>query len=103
MPLISAATLDFRRLPGRLSADPLPPGFPGCAVRIVRVPPGPRTPHRHPRTPEVVYVVIGTGTAWEDGTAQRVSAGDVLAIAAGVPHATVADDDGGLLLVLTPR
>ncbi len=97
MPLIRATALDYQQLPGRLSADPLPPGFSDCAARVVRVPPGPRTPHRHPRSAEVVYVVSGSGTAWEDGTTQRISAGDVLAVPAGVPHATAASSE--LLLV----
>ena len=46
----------------------------------------------------MIYVVEGTGVAWEDGRRTSVAAGDVVAIAAGVPHATVAGE-GGLLLV----
>ena len=67
-------------------------------MRVVRIAPGPRTPHRHPHSSEVVYVAAGAGVAWEDGRRTAVAAGDLLAIARGVPHATVAGD-GGLLLV----
>ena len=102
MPLIRGSALDFEQLPGRLSADPLPRGLADCAVRVVRIPPGPRTPHRHPRSPEVAYVASGSGTAWEAGSAQRVSAGDLLVIPAGVPHATAAGEDGLVLVCFFP-
>ena len=99
MPVIRAGALPYAALPGRHAANPLPEDFAGgCSVRIVRIEPGTRTPHRHPRSAEVVYVAAGRGTAWEDGTATEVSAGDVLFIAAGVPHATIARD-GELMLV----
>lgn len=93
MPLIRAGDLQFEQLPGRSSADPLAEGLADFAVRVVRIPAGPRTPHRHPRSAEVVYVVSGSGTAWEEGTTHHVGAGDVLVIPAGVPHATAAADE----------
>jgi quercetin dioxygenase-like cupin family protein len=68
-------------------------------MRVVRIPPGPRRPHLHPHSDEVVYVVEGRGTAWEDGTATAVGAGDVLVVPSGVPHATVAHAPSGLVLV----
>ena len=91
MPVIRAEDVYPVALPGRHSGDPLPHGFDGgCAVRIVEIPPGARTPHRHPHSAEVVYVAAGSGVAWEAGTVTPVRAGDVIAIPAGVPHATAA-------------
>jgi quercetin dioxygenase-like cupin family protein len=92
--------LDFAQLPGRLSADPLPPGLDvGASARIVYIAPGPRTPHVHPLSAEVVYVAAGTGTAWEDDVATRVGEGDLVVIPPGVPHATVASGTSDLVLV----
>ena len=104
MPVVPAGSLDFAQLPGRLSADPLPPGLTsdtasGVTVRIVRIAPGPRTPHLHPHSAEFSYVAEGTGTAWEDDVATRVGAGDLLVIPPGVPHATVASGTADLVLV----
>lgn len=100
MPVVPAGSLDFTALPGRLSADPLPPGLAaGCSARVVRIAPGGRTPHVHPHSAEVVYVVDGTGTAWEDDVATRVGPGDLVVIPSGVPHATVAAGPGDLVLV----
>jgi quercetin dioxygenase-like cupin family protein len=100
VPVVPAGSLDFAQLPGRRSADPLPPGLvAGGSVRIVRIPPGPRTPHRHPHSAEVVFVAAGTGTAWEDDVATPVGAGDLLVVPAGVPHATVASGTSELVLV----
>lgn len=100
MPVVPAGSLDFTALPGRLSADPLPPGLAaGCSARVVRIAPGARTPHVHPRSAEVVYVVDGTGTAWEDDVPTRVGPGDLVVVPSGVPHATVAAGPGDLVLV----
>lgn len=99
MPVLRSSNLFYAELPGRASADPLPRDLDlGCSSRIVRIAPGIRTPHRHPRTAEIVYVVSGHGIAWEDGTSAPVAAGDVIAIPAGAPHATVAVG-GELVLV----
>ena len=100
MPVVPAGSLTFARLPGRLSADPLPPGLEiGASARVVRIAPGPRTPHVHPHSAEVVFVAEGSGTAWEDDVPTPVGAGDLIVVPAGVPHATVAADDGDLVLV----
>lgn len=100
MPVVRAHDLDFAALPGRLSANPLAPGLDlGSSVRVVRIAPGPRTPHRHPRSAEVVYVVEGTGTAWEDDLPTPVAAGDLIMVPVGVPHATVAVGGSDLVLV----
>ncbi|GFG51136.1 hypothetical protein CQY20_02440 [Mycolicibacterium agri] len=100
MPVIPADTLHFLDLPGRLSADPVPDGYGmGYSVRVVRVPPGPRNPHRHPATDEVTYIAEGRGVAWEDDKGTEVKVGDLLVIPRGIPHATVAHGDTDLVLV----
>jgi quercetin dioxygenase-like cupin family protein len=100
MPVVPGGSLDFTALPGRFSADPIPPGLDvGASARVVWIGPGPRTPHVHPHSAEVVYVVEGTGTAWEDDVPTRVGPGDLVVVPAGVPHATVASGPGDLVLV----
>lgn len=96
-----SSELDFAQLSGRRSADPLSAlsERSGCSVRVVRVPPGPRTPHRHPHSVEVVYVAQGTGRVWEGDRASQVSAGDLVLVPTGAPHATVATGDTELVLV----
>ncbi len=100
MPVVPHQALSFIELPGRASANPVPSGLGvGYTVRIVRVPPGARTPHRHPRSDEVTYVAAGQGTAWEDGRPTRVGAGDIVFVPRGAAHATVADDASELVLI----
>lgn len=103
MPVLRAQDQQFADLPGRVSANPLPAGLDtGCSVRIVRIAPGTRTPHRHPRSAEIVYVARGRGVAWEAGTSSPVAAGDVIAIPRGVPHATAAADNELVLVCFFP-
>ena len=100
MPVYRGSDLAFAELAGRRSADPLPAdSSEPCSVRVVRVPPGPRTPHRHPHSCEVVYVAEGTGRVWEGEQATEVEAGDVVLVPAGVPHATVCTSSSDLVLV----
>jgi quercetin dioxygenase-like cupin family protein len=100
MPVVPGGTLEFAALPGRLSANPLPPGLDlGASARVVRIAPGPRNPHLHPHSAEIVYVAGGTGTAWEDGAPTQVGEGDVVVVPRGVPHATVASGTSDLVLV----
>lgn len=104
MPVIRGTTLSFAQLPGRESADPLSGGTDiDASVRVVRIAPGPRRPHRHPFSGEVAYVVAGAGVAWEDGHRTAVAAGDLVVIARGVPHATVAGEDGMVLVCFFPH
>jgi oxalate decarboxylase/phosphoglucose isomerase-like protein (cupin superfamily) len=111
VPVVRRADVHFTDLPGRRSADPVPGGLgDGYAVRVVRVPDGPRTPHLHPHSDEVTYVVSGTGTAYEgapdggDLAPTRVGPGDTIVVPRGAPHATVADAGGELeLLCFFPR
>ena len=102
MPVIRGTGLDFVGLPGRRSADPLHGAGvddTGASVRVVRIEPGPRTPHVHPVSAEVAFVVAGTGTAWEGDEPTQVGPGDLLVVPRGVPHATVATGSADLVLV----
>lgn len=100
MPVIRSDMLRFADLTGRRSADPVPDGLGDqYSVRIVTVPPGPRNPHRHPASDEVTYVASGQGVAWMDDESTSVKSGDLLVIPRGIPHATVAYGDIGLVLV----
>lgn len=95
----SAANAVFRQLPGRLSADPLEGAALGeLSVRIARLTSGPRTPHRHPRSIEVIYVVEGEGVCWQGGETHHIRAGDVVLVPQGVAHATVPTEGTELLL-----
>ena len=99
MTVLSAKALHFDELVGRLSANPLPADVNSCSMRIVRIAPGPRTPHLHPHSVEVMYVVEGSGTTWEHDVASQVGPGDVVVVPAGAPHATVSAGPGELVLV----
>lgn len=100
MPVFRGRDLRFTELVGRRSANPLPDAIADpCSLRIVHITPGPRTPHRHPRSWEIVYVAHGEGRVWEDDLASAVSAGDVVAIPPGVAHATVCTRRTELVLV----
>lgn len=100
MPVVRIDSLDYTELPGRRSADPIPPGMGAdYAVRLVHVPSGPRTPHMHPHSDEVTYVVSGHGTAWEGDGSTPVSPGDLIVVPRGVPHATVARAGTDLVLL----
>jgi len=99
MRVVRAGELAFGQLPGRLSADPLAGvDAGGLSVRFARLSPGPRAPHRHPLSVELIYVVEGEGTHWQDGDTARVGPGDLVLVPTGVAHATVPDDDGEMLL-----
>lgn len=98
------AQLQFVPLPGRESADPfreLPDmAAANLSVRIVRLRYDPaRTAHVHAHSAEAVFVVAGQGTLWMDGVRTRIDTGDTSLIPAGVPHATLPDPGGDMVLV----
>ena len=99
------ADLAFDDLPGRRSADPLAGlDTDGMSVRVVRLEAGVRrSAHRHPHSPEVVYVAEGSGIVWLDGHRERAGTGDVVLVPTGVPHATVPDSSGMLLVCFFPH
>lgn len=101
MGVIRNSDLIFRDLPGRASADPFHSLDPGeLAVRVVVVEEGTtRRPHRHPHSPEVVFVAEGHGIAWQEGTATRVSPGDIVWIPENAAHATIPDPGSRLKLI----
>jgi len=100
VPVVRRADVTFTDLVGRRSADPLAGLEPaGCSLRVVLVAPGPRTPHRHPYSVEVVQVVAGTGVHWQGDEATPVGPGDVLLVPVGVPHVTVTSGPDELELV----
>jgi quercetin dioxygenase-like cupin family protein len=101
MSVIRPSDLEFRQLAGRASADPLSGlGSTGVSVRIVTIADEPRRNlHRHPHSPEVVYVAGGHGVAFREGTATPVGPGDIVWIPANAPHATVPNPGSRLELV----
>lgn len=100
MPVFRGSDQHYAELVGRLSADPLADADAGsCSVRVVRVPPGPRTPHRHPHSVEIVYVASGSGRVWEGDEITPVEQGDLVLIPVGTPHATVCTGTPDLVLV----
>lgn len=104
MTMIRGADLDFHELPGRRAADPLAGLAAPVSVRVVEIDPGvDRSPHRHPMSSEVVYVVEGRGVVWLDGKTAPVAAGDVVFIPAQLPHATIALDARMRLVCFFPH
>jgi quercetin dioxygenase-like cupin family protein len=99
--VVSSSQLDFRPLPGRTAANPFADDDTGSmSMRVVHLEAGAtRNPHRHPYSHEAIYVVEGRGLFWESGYARRVSEGDCVLVAPGVPHATVPDRDAKMKLV----
>lgn len=100
MTVVGPEEYRFAELPGRSSADPLA-GFPGeASVRVVQIEPVPaRSPHIHPHSEEIIYVVSGRGRVWIDGVFRPVSTGSCTRVPAGSAHATLADDGSRLTLV----
>ncbi len=48
---------------------------------------GATTPHHHPRTEEIYYILEGVASMTIDGETQHVGPGDAIAIPAGAVHA----------------
>jgi quercetin dioxygenase-like cupin family protein len=93
--------LAFRDFPGRSTADPFKVAGPGQSTvrQVVIEHVETRSPHRHPHSEEVVYVVSGRGRVWLDGTFHPVGPGNWYRIPRGMPHATVADAGERMSLV----
>jgi quercetin dioxygenase-like cupin family protein len=99
--IFRAQDYQFVARSGRLAADPLTEVHERTfEMRIVRLSRDPnRTAHRHPASPEVIYVVRGSGRVWMDGRSERVAPGDTVLVPAGSAHATVPDEDVEMELV----
>lgn len=100
MTVVGSDALEFRDFPGRRTANPFAGSRGESTVRQVTIDPVPRrSPHVHPRSEEVVFVVSGRGRVWIDGTYHPVSPGSWYRIPAGTPHATLADPGERMSLV----
>ncbi|HEU5112210.1 MAG TPA: cupin domain-containing protein [Acidimicrobiia bacterium] len=101
MTVVGPGELEFRDFPGRTTADPFRAAGQGAStvrqVIIEHVPS--RSPHRHPHSEEIVYVVAGRGRLWVDGVVHSVGPGSWYRIPIGTPHATMADPNERMSLV----
>lgn len=101
MTVVNPGELDFRAFPGRTTSDPFRDAGPGAStVRQVVIEFVPaRSPHLHPQSEEIVYVVAGSGRLWLDGVFHPVGPGTWYRIPARTPHATLADPGEHMSLV----
>lgn len=101
MTVVGPGELEFRDFPGRSTSDPFRIAGQGeSTVRQVVIEHVPsRSPHRHPRSEEIVFVVAGTGNVWLDGTYHPVGPGSWYRIPKDTPHATMADPGERMSLV----
>lgn len=101
MTVVGPDELRFRDFPGRTTSDPFKEAGQGAStVRQVVIEYVPsRSPHLHPQSEEIVYVVAGTGRVWLDGVFHAVGPGSWYRIPARTPHATMADRGERLSLV----
>ena len=101
MTVVGQDELRFRDFPGRTTSDPFKEAGQGAStVRQVFIEYVPsRSPHLHPKSEEIVYVVAGTGRVWLDGVVHSVGPGSWYRIPAMTPHATMADRGERLSLV----
>jgi uncharacterized cupin superfamily protein len=61
-------------------------------------------PHRHPAEEEIVHVLSGSATLWQDGSTCDVSPADTIVHVAGGPaHTLIAGDDGLEVLIFGQR
>ena len=101
MTVIGPDDLRFRDFAGRATSDPFHEAGPGSStVRQVVIEYVPsRSPHMHPQSEEIVYVVAGKGRVWLDGVFHPVQPGSWYRIPARTPHATLADRGERMSLV----
>jgi quercetin dioxygenase-like cupin family protein len=101
MTVVGPDDLVFRDFPGRSTADPFEVAGKGASTvrQVVIEHVETRSPHRHPHSEEVVFVVSGHGRVWLDGTFHIVGPGTWYRIPTGTPHATVADPGETMSLV----
>jgi quercetin dioxygenase-like cupin family protein len=99
--VVPSDQLVFRDFPGRSTADPFKVAGQGASTvrQVVIEHVETRSPHRHPHSEEVVFVVAGRGRVWLDGNFHRVDPGTWYRIPTGTPHATMADPGERLSLV----
>ena len=93
MTVVGAGELEFREFPGRRTSDPFRQAGQGESTvrQVVIEPVASRSPHLHPKSEEIVYVVEGRGRVWLNGVFHSVGPGSWYRIPVGTPHATLAD------------
>ena len=93
MTVVGPEELRFRDFPGRATSDPFREAGQGeSSVRQVVIEyVTSRSPHLHPQSEEIVYIVEGTGRVWLDGAFHPVGPGSWYRIPPRTPHATMAD------------
>ena len=101
MTVIGPDELRFRDFPGRSTSDPFKEAGQGASTarQVVIEYVSRRSPHLHPHSEEIVYVVAGTGRVWLDGVFHAVGPGSWYRIPSRTPHATMADRGERLSLV----
>ena len=101
MSVVGPGELEFRKFPGRTTSDPFRSAGQGAStVRQVTIEYVPsRSPHLHPESEEIVYVVAGTGRVWLDGVFHPVGPGSWYRIPARTEHATLDDQGEKMYLV----
>ena len=101
MTVVGSDQLQFRVFPGRMTSDPFQVAGQGAStVRQVVIDYVPsRSPHLHPQSEEIVYVVAGMGRVWLDGVFHDVGPGTWYRITPRTPHATLANRGERLSLV----
>lgn len=101
MTVVGPDELRFREFPGRTTADPFKTAGQGESTlrEVVIEHVSSRSPHLHPQSEEIVYVVAGRGRVWLDGVFHPVGPGSWYRIPKGIPHATLADPGERLSLV----
>jgi quercetin dioxygenase-like cupin family protein len=99
--VVGPEELHFREFPGRTTADPFKAAGQGASTvrQVVIEHVSARSPHLHPHSEEIVYVVAGRGRVWLDGVFHPVGPGSWYRIPAETPHATMADPGERMSLV----
>jgi len=99
--VVGPGEIEFRAFPGRRTADPFREAGQGASTvrQVVIDPVDARSPHLHPHSEEIVFVVSGRGRVWLDGVFHAVGPGHWYRIPAGTPHATLADPGERMSLV----
>ncbi|MGH8871360.1 MAG: cupin domain-containing protein [Acidimicrobiia bacterium] len=92
MTVVNGPDLLYEDRPARRIANPFAESGPGesSARQVILHPVDRRSPHLHPHSEEVVYVIEGSGRVWIDGESHPVRPGSWVRIPAGTPHATLA-------------
>lgn len=101
MSVVGPGELEFRDFPGRSTANPFRQAGRGASTvrQVVIEHVSSRSPHLHPLSEEIVYVVSGRGRVWLDGVFHPVGPGHWYRIPVGTPHATLADQGERMSLI----